>query len=96
LSNAFVGECSSLHLAQFAAIFEVRNWEDLLPPLNFDSFFLDGSFLGSFFFGHFFRARRCVLHSFALVRIELLLNSRLPELTRVGRELSTARFTNSQ
>jgi len=54
--------------------------------MNFDGFFL----------GHFFRARRCVLHSFALVRIELLLNSRLPELTRVGRELSTARFTNSQ
>ena len=91
MSNAFVGEYSSLHFAQFAAILQVRNWLHLLPPMNFDSFFL-----GSFFFGHFFRARRCVLHSFALVRIELLLNSRLPELTRVGRELSTARFTNSQ
>lgn len=59
--------------------------------MNFDRFFLDGFSLGSFF-----RARRCVLHSFAPVRIELLLNSRLPELARVGRELSTARFTNSQ
>ena len=64
--------------------------------MNFDNFFLDGFFLGSFFFGHFFRARRCVLHGFALVRIELLLNSRLPELTRVGRELRIARFTNPQ
>jgi hypothetical protein len=96
LSNVFAGEYSSLHFSQFAAILQVRNWEHLLPPLDFDSFFLDGFFLGSLAFGHFFRARRCVLHSFALVRIELLLNSRLPELTRVGRELSTARFTNSQ
>ena len=96
MSNYFVEEYSSLHFAQFAAVLQVRNWEHLLPPMNFDRLFLDGFFLGSFFFGHFFRARRCVRHSFALVRIELLLNPRLPELTRVGRELSTARFANSE
>ena len=46
-------------------------------------------------FGCFFRDRRCVLPGVALVRVELLLNSRLPELTRVCRELRIARFTNS-
>ena len=59
--------------------------------MNFDGFFFDG-----FFFGRVFRARHYVLHGFALVRIELLLNSCLPELTRVGRELRIARFTNPQ
>ena len=91
MSNAFVGEYSSLHFAQFAAILQVRNWEHQLPPINFDSFFFDG-----FYFGSVFSARHCVLYGFAFVRIELLLDSRLPELTRVGRELSTARFTNCQ
>jgi len=86
-----VGEYSSLHFAQFAAILQVRNQEHQLPPINSDSFFFD-----SFFFGSVFRARHGVLHGFALVRIELLLNSRLPELTRVGRELRIARFTNPQ
>ena len=75
-----------LHFAQFAGILQVPNREHQLPPINFDSFF----------FGSFFRARRHVLRGFALVRIELLLNSGLPELTRVGRELRVARFTNSQ
>jgi hypothetical protein len=91
LSSAFVGEYSSLHFAQFAAILQVRNREHQLPPINFDSFFFDG-----FFFGRIFRARHCVLHGFAFVRVELLLNSRLPELTRIGRELRIARFTNPQ
>jgi len=91
LSNAFVGEYSSLHFAQFAAILQVHNREHQLPHINFDSFFFDG-----FFFDGFFRARHCVLQGFALVRIELLLNSRLPKLTRVGRELRIARFTNPQ
>jgi hypothetical protein len=81
-----VEEYSSFHFAQFGAILQVPNREHQLPPINFDSFF----------FGSFFRARHCVLHGFALVRIELLLNSRLPELTRVCRELRIARFTNSQ
>ena len=91
MSSGSVGEYSSLHFAQFAAILQVRNWEHQLPPINFDSFFFDGVFFGSVF-----RARHDVLHGFALVRIELLLNSRLPELTRVGRELRIARFTNPQ
>ncbi len=80
-----------LYFAQFAAILQVRNREHQLPRINFDSFFFDG-----LFFGSVFRARRCVLHGFALVRIELLLNSRLPELTRVCRELHMARFANPQ
>ncbi len=75
-----------LTLPQFAAILQVRNRDPQLPRINFDSFF----------FGSVFRARRCVLHGFALVRIELLLNSRLPQLTRVCRELHMARFTNPQ
>jgi hypothetical protein len=79
------------YFAQFAAILQVRNRAHQLPPINFDSFFFE-----SFFFGSVFRAPRCVLHGLALVRIELLLNSRLPELTRVGRELHMARFTNPQ
>jgi len=69
-----------LYFAQFVAILQVRNREHQLPRINFDSFF----------FGSVFRARRCVLHGLAFVRIELLLNSRLPELTRVGRELHMA------
>jgi hypothetical protein len=80
-----------LYFAQFVAILQVRSRVHQLPPINFDSFFLDGFFLGSVF-----RARHCVLHGFALVRVELLLNSRLSELTRVGRELRIARFTNPQ
>ena len=96
MSSAFLGEYSSLHFAQFAAILQVRNREHQLPPINFDSFFFDGFFFDGFFFGGFFRARHHILYGFALVRIELLLTSRLPELARVGRELSTARFTNSQ
>ena len=79
-----------LYFAQFVTILQVRNREHQLPPINFDSFFL-----GGFLFGSVFRTRR-VLHGFALVRIELLLNSRLPQLTRVGRELRIARFTNPQ
>ena len=80
-----------LYFAQFVAILQVRNRDPQLPRINFDSFFFE-----SFFFGSVFRALRCVLHGLALVRIELLLNSRLPELTRVGRELHMARFTNPQ
>jgi len=80
-----------LYFAQFVAILQVRNWEHQLPRINFDSFFF-----GGLFFGSVFSSRRRVLHGFALVRIELLLNSRLPELTRVGRELRIARFTNPQ
>ncbi len=80
-----------LYFAQFVAILQVRNRDPQLPRINFDSFFFY-----SFFFGSVFRARRCVLHGFALVRIELLLNSRLPQLTRVCRELHMARFTNPQ
>jgi len=91
LSSGSVEEYSSLHFAQFAAILQVRNREHQLPPINFDSFFFDGVF-----FDGVFRARHYVLHGFALVRIELLLNSRLPKLTRVGRELRIARFTNPQ
>jgi hypothetical protein len=91
LSNAFVGEYSSLHFAQFAAILQVRNREHQLPPINFDRFSFDG-----FFFGSVFRVRHHVLHGFALVRVELLLNSRLPKLTWIGRELRIARFTNPQ
>jgi hypothetical protein len=91
LSGAVAGEYSSFHFAQFAAILQVHNREHQLPPSNFESFFF-----GSFFFGNVFRARRRVLHGFAPVRVELLLNSRLPELTRVCRELRSARFTNSQ
>jgi len=91
LSSAFAEEYSSFHFAQFGAILQVPNREHQLPPINFDSFFF-----GSVFFGSFFRARHCVQDGFALVRIELLLNSRLPELTRVCRELRMARFTNSQ
>jgi hypothetical protein len=75
-----------LYFPQFAAILQVRNREHQLPPINFDSFF----------FGDFFRTGHCVPYGFALVRIELLLNSRLPQLTRVGRELRIARFTNPQ
>jgi hypothetical protein len=91
LSSGIAGEYSSLHFAQFysarfAAILQVRNWEHQLSPINFDSFF----------FGGFFRTRHCVPYGFALVRVELLLNSRLPQLTRVGRELRIARFTNPQ
>jgi len=78
-----------LYFAQFGARLQVRNWEHQLPRINFDSFFF-----GGFYFGSVFRARHYVLRGFALVRIELLLNSRLPELTRVGRELRIARFTN--
>jgi hypothetical protein len=85
-----VGEYSSLYFAQFAAILQVRNREHQLPPINFDGFFFDGFFFDGFLFGSVFRARHCVLHGFALVRIELLLNSRLSELTRVCRELSVA------
>ena len=69
-----------LYFAQFVAILQVRNREHQLPRINFDSFF----------FGSVLRARHSVPHGFALVRIELLLNSRLPELTRVGRELHMA------
>ena len=86
MSNAFVGEYSSLHFAQFAAILQVHNREHQLPHINFDGFF----------FGGFFRARHHILYGFALVRIELLLNSRLPKLTWIGRELRIARFTNPQ
>jgi hypothetical protein len=75
-----------LYFAQFAAILQVRNREHQLPPIKFDSFF----------FGRFSRTRRRALHGLALMRVELLLNSRLPELTRVGRELRIARFTNPQ
>ena len=85
MSSAFVAEYSSFHFAQFAAILQVRNWEHQLPPINFDSLFFDG-----FLFGSVFRALHYALHGFALMRIELLLNSRLPELTRVGRELHVA------
>ena len=91
MSGAVAGEYSSFHFAQFAAILQVHNREHQLPPSNFESFFFS-----SVFFGNVFRARRRVLHGFAPVRVELLLNSRLPELTRVGRELRSARFTNSQ
>jgi hypothetical protein len=83
--------CSMLYFAQFAAILQVRNREHQLPPINFDSFFFE-----SFLFGSVFRARHSVPHGLALVRIKLLLNSRLPELTRVCRELHMARFTNPQ
>src|SRR4029077_369047 len=71
LSSAFAEEYSSFHFAQFGAILQVPNREHQLPPINFDSFFF-----GSVFFGSFFRARHCVQDGFALVRIELLLNSR--------------------
>lgn len=47
-------------------------------------------------FGGFSRGRRHVLLCIALVRVELLLNSRLPELTRVRRKLRIAGFTNTQ
>jgi hypothetical protein len=96
LSGAVAGEYSSFYFAQFAAILQVHNREHQLPPSNFESFFFGSFFFGSFFFGNVFRARRRVLHGFAPVRVELLLNSRLPELTRVCRELRSARFTNSQ
>src|SRR5208337_4135568 len=46
-------------------------------------------------FRSFLRAGRCVLRGAALVRVELVLNSRLPQLTRVSRELRMARFTDS-
>ena len=84
------------YFAQFAAILQVRNREHQLPPINFNSFSFDSLFFDGFLFGSVFRARHCALHGFALMRIELLLNSRLPELTRVGRELHMARFTNPQ
>jgi hypothetical protein len=48
---------------------------------NFRSFFLD---------------RDCVPRRVALVSIELLLHSRLPELARVGRELRIAGFTDPE
>jgi hypothetical protein len=96
LSNAFVAEYSSFYFAQFtllnASLCSIRGDIASSQPgtsttsINFDSFFFSG----------FFRARRRVQHGLALVRIELLLNSGLPELTRVGRELRVARFTNSQ
>ena len=41
-------------------------------------------------FDGFFRNRRCPLSGLAFVRVELLLNSRLPELARVCRELGVA------
>ncbi len=91
MSSSFAGEYSSSYFAQFAAILQVRNREHQLAPINFDSSLVEG-----FFFGRVFRAWHCAPHGFALVRIELLLNSRLPELTRVGRERSMARFTNPQ
>jgi hypothetical protein len=91
MSSAFAGEYSSFHFAQSGAILQVPNREHRLPPINFDSFFF-----GSVFFGNVFRARRRVQHGFAPMRVELLLNSRLPELTRICRELRSARFTNSQ
>jgi len=46
-------------------------------------------------FGSFFLDRLCFLPGVALMRVELLLNSRLPELTRVRRELGIAQFTDS-
>lgn len=47
-------------------------------------------------FGIFFRDRRRVLPAFAFMRVELLLHPRLPQLTRVRRELRIAGFTDSQ
>jgi hypothetical protein len=46
--------------------------------------------------GSFFPDRHCILTSIAFVRVELLVNSRLPQLTRICRELRIARFTDSQ
>jgi hypothetical protein len=47
-------------------------------------------------FGSFFFDRHCVLAGIALVRVELLVNSRLPQLTRICRELHIARFADSE
>src|SRR5258708_33411152 len=43
----------------------------------------------------FSRDRHCALPRLAFVSVELLLNSRLPQLARVCRELGIAGFTNS-
>ena len=97
MSGSVVGEDSSLHFTSFcsryylksihrksiAAIAQARKEKtcaDRLLPRNLSSFSRD---------------RHCVLPRLAFVRVELLLNSRLPQLARVCRELRIAGFTNS-
>jgi len=92
LSGSVVGEDSSLHFTLFCSRFignqfaamckraKEKTCADRLLPRNLSSFSRD---------------RHCVLPRLAFVRVELLLNSRLPQLARVCRELRIAGFTNS-
>jgi hypothetical protein len=73
--------CTLLNSSRYCKLASEKICTSQLLPRNFSSFSHD---------------RRRVLHGVALVRVELLLNSRLPELTRVCRELRIAGFTNSQ